>query len=139
MNQAINTDSGNDSLKQALLAQQRTREHYASAPEHFLAAWKKAIEKIGPAYFQCDGVNHYTEAVHRDQLHPNAQVIEHRLGVCSVGEGVFIGAVVSFYNGDWGAEICSGFGYCGLGDIANRLDLELLDIIHELMINHTGW
>ena len=139
MNQSIDSGSDNSAPTAVLLSLQRERQHYASAPDRFLAAWEKAIEKIGPHYFLIQGIDHYTEATHRDQLRPDTTAIEQRLGVCSVGEGVFIGAVMSFYNGDWGAEICTGFGYSGIGDIANRLDLELLTIIQELMINHTGW
>lgn len=113
--------------------------HYETAPDRFLIAWKQAIEKIGPAYFHCEGTDHYSKAIHRHQIRPNAEAIEQRLGVCSMGEGVFIGAVISFYNGDWGAEVCQSFGYAGMGDIANRLDLELVKILTQLMLNHTGW
>ncbi len=129
----------NLALQQAMQESNRARNHYVDAPERFLNAWKKAVELIGPHYFHCQAPEECAAATHREQLRPDTEAIEHYLGVCSIGQGVFIGAVVSFFNGDWGAEICNGFGYSGLGDVANRLDLNELEIIIEMMLSHTGW
>lgn len=137
--QPVNEQRADTAVVEALKAHQLEVWHYETAPERFLAAWKQAIEKIGPNYFHCEGADHYSKAIHRHQIRPNTEAIERRLGVCSTGEGIFIGAVISFYNGDWGADVCQGFGYSGIGDIANRLDLELVKILNQLMLYHTGW
>ena len=129
----------NVAFQQAIQENNRTQQHYKNAPEQFLIAWKRAVQTIGPQYFHCQTSKACASATNREQLRPDNQAIERYLGVCSVGQGIFIGAVVSFFNGDWGADICSGFGYAGIGDIANRLDLAELEIIIELMQSHTGW
>jgi len=131
--------NSNLALQQAMQECQRTQQHYENASQRFLAAWKKAVLIIGPQLFHCESKEACESANHREQLRPDNQAIEHYLSVCSVGQGIFIGAVVSFFNGDWGADICSGFGYSGIGDIANRLDLNELEITIELMLSHTGW
>jgi len=133
-----------DAEKRALIAaseEQRTKikNHYANAKERFLSAWIRAVEIIGPEYFECNGVNHFKEATDRNQIQPNNDAIEERINVCSVGEGVFIGAVMSFYNDKWGNGICDAFGHHGVGGAANRLDLDELEIVMELMSSHTGW
>jgi len=117
----------------------RIKTHYANAKERFLAAWIRAVEIIGPEYFECNGVTNFREATDRDQIQPNNDAIEERINVCSAGEGVFIGTVMSFYNDKWGAEICDAFGHHGVGGAANRLDLDELEIVMELMSSHTGW
>ena len=140
MSQIVSTETDDHAaIKAAMREQQRIRVHYSEAPERFLAAWKRAVGIIGPEYFHCREPGDCAAATCREQLRPDTDAIERYLGVCSVGQGLFIGAVVSFFNGDWGAEICSGFGYSGIGDIANRLDLVELEIIAELMMSHTGW
>jgi len=116
----------------------KIRDHYANAKERFLAAWIQAVEIIGPEYFKCNGVNNFKEATDRDQIQPDKDAIEVRINVCSIGEGVFIGAVMSFYNDKWGAGICDAFGHHGVGGAANRLDLDELEIVMELMSSHTG-
>ena len=131
--------NANLALQQAMQECQRTQQHYANASQRFITAWKKAALNIGPQFFHCEGKEAIEAATHRDQLRPDHEAIEHYLGVCSVGQGIFIGAVVSFFNGDWGADICSDFGYSGIGDVANRLDLDELEIVVELMLSHTGW
>lgn len=132
----MNTDSA---FQQAIKESNRARSHYENAPERFLKAWKKAVEIIGPAYFHCQSTEACTAATSREQLRPDNKTINHYLDVCSVGQGIFIGAVVSFFNGDWGAEICNRFGYTGIGDVANRLELNELEVVVELMLSHTGW
>jgi len=131
--------NANLALQQAMQECQRTQQHYANASQQFLTAWKKAALIIGPQFFHCESKEAIDAATHRDQLRPDHEAIERYLGVCSIGQGIFIGAVVSFFNGDWGADICSGFGYSGIGDVANRLDLDELEIVVELMLSHTGW
>ena len=125
----------------AAFEEERTkiRNHYANAKERFLAAWIRAVEIIGPQFFECNGVNNFKEATDRDQIQPDKDAIEKRINVCSVGEGVFIGAVMSFYNDKWGAEICDVFGHHGVGGAANRLGLDELEIVMELMSSHEGW
>ena len=140
MNQrAVSNSNESAAFLAAMQEAQRVGEHYADAPARFLNAWKKAVEMIGPEYFHCEVFEDCAIATNREKLRPDTQAIERYLSVCSVGQGVFIGAVISFFNGDWGAEISSSFGYSGLGDIANRLDLNELEVIIELMQSHTGW
>lgn len=131
--------NANLALQHAMQECQRTQQHYTHASERFLTAWKKAVIIIGPKFFHCESNETVESATHREQLRPDHEAIERYLGVCSVGQGIFIGAVISFFNGDWGADICSGFGFSGIGDVANRLDLNELEIVVELMLNHTGW
>lgn len=131
--------NSNLAIRQAMQECQRTQQHYSNASQRFLSAWKKAVLIIGPQFFHCESKEAVESVNHREQLRPDNQGIERYLSVCSVGQGIFIGAVVSFFNGDWGADICSGFGYSGIGDIANRLDLNELEIIIDLMLSHTGW
>ena len=140
MNQTVRVDENqNEAFDMALQKHQQTVQHYAEATPRFLTAWKKAIELIGPEYFHCEAIENYRDATERGQIRPIADAIEHRINTCSVGEGVFIGAVCSFYNGKWGAGISDCFGYHGIGDIANRLDLDYLEVIIELTLSHTGW
>ena len=113
--------------------------HYVGAPARFLAAWKKAIGLIGPQYFHSSNLDDYTQAADKTQLEPNWNAIERRVRTCSVGEGVLIGAVVSFYNPDWGNSILEGFDYPGLAGVANRLELQEMKVVTELMMNYTGW
>lgn len=140
MNQrAMANDIDESMLSRFWQQQAKVRDHYADAPARFLAAWKKAIEIIGPQYFYCKGVDNYQDATDRNQIRPDHETIERFMSVCSIGEGVFIGAVCSFYNGDWGLSLGKCHGYTALGDIANRLDLEQVEVLTELMLNHTGW
>ena len=118
---------------------QRVRDHYSNASEKFLAAWIRAIALIGPEYFHCVDIDSYKNATDKDQIRPNTELIEERINVCSVGEGVFIGVVMSFFNDKWGAGICDAFGYHGIGGAANRLELDEMDIAMELFNSHTGW
>ena len=131
--------NNNAAFQEAIQETVRVRNHYANANERFLAAWKKAVEMIGPQYFHCKNLEALKATINREQLRPDNSAIESYINVCSVGQGVFIGAVISFFNGDWGSEICSGFGYSGIGDVANRLELNELEIVVELMLSHTGW
>lgn len=133
-----------DSEKQASLAafeakRKKVSDHYANSKERFLTAWKTAIEIIGPKYFECVGISNFKEATDREQIRPNKDAIEERIDVCSAGEGVFIGAVMSFFNDKWGSGICDCFGYHGAGGTANRLELDEMEIVIELMNSHTGW
>ena len=122
---------------------QRINEHYAVAPANFLKAWKEAAIKIGSQYFECQrGFTIPIEtaaATDKWQLIPNINAMAERVNVCSVGEGVFMAAVISFYNGETGENFMHQFQMFGLGDIAGRLDLDEVDIITRLMFNHTGW
>jgi len=136
---AMDIDDTESMLNRFRHQQAKVRDHYADAPARFLTAWKKAIEIIGPQYFYCRGIDNYQDATDRNQILPDHEAIERFMSVCSVGEGVFIGAVCSFYNGDWGLDLGKSHGYAALGDIAGRLDLDQLEVVTELMLNHTGW
>ena len=136
-----NTD---DEQRAAMIAasherRKRIADHYADATPRFLAAWKQAVEYIGPQYFECRDVDSIKDATDKNQLRPIKQAINCRLATCSVGEGVFIGVIISFFNDQWGSNICDSFGYYGVGGAANRLELDELEIVIELMNSHTGW
>lgn len=136
-----NTD---DEQKAAMIAasherRKRIADHYADATPRFLAAWKQAVEYIGPECFECRDVDSIKDATDKNQLRPIKQAINCRLATCSVGEGVFIGVIISFFNDRWGSNICDSFGYHGVGGAANRLELDELEIVIELMKCHTGW
>ena len=130
-------------LEQLRINTKKINEHYAVAPKLFLEAWKEAVNKIGIRYFQCQ--RGYTipmeasVATDKWQLIPNIDAMENRLGTCSVGEGVFMAAVLSFYNSEISENFMHYNQMFGLGDIAGRLDLDEVDIVTRLMLNHTGW
>jgi len=117
--------------------------HYETAPEKFLEAWKEAVNKIGWSYFKCkSGFNHPVSvdaATNKWQLTPSYELMLQRLNTCSVGEGVFMGVIYSFYNSDTSEQFLHAFDMRGLGDVSSRLDLDELDIVTRLMFNHTGW
>lgn len=122
---------------------EQLNKHYMLAPGLFLDAWKKGVQMACPAYFKngrdYTAVDKPGDADDKWQLIPDMEAIRQRLGTCSVGEGIFLGAMVSFYNGQTGHEILSGYGIYGLGDVAKRMDLIELKILTALMVNHTGW
>ncbi len=113
------------------------------APAKFLVTWKKAVDLAGARLF----TNHRdhaaptttSEAVDKWQLIPNYEVINDYLGVASTGEALFITVLYSFYNSQEGEKMVQEMGYNGLGDIANRLEHDQLDIVTDLMRYHTGW
>lgn len=113
------------------------------APENFLVAWKKAVKLAGAHLFtnhhDYPAVDRVDDAINKWQLIPNYEVIQKYMGYASTGERLFIAVLYSFYNSDDGAEFCEELGYRGIGDIANRLELDQLKIITELMCNHTSW
>lgn len=121
----------------------KVHAHYATAPDEFLKAWKEAVKKIGWGYFKCE--HSYDQPVSVDaannkwQLTPSFELMRQRLSTCSVGEGVFMAVVYSFYNSIDSEQMLHSFDMYGLGDVAGRLDLDELDIVTRLMFNHTGW
>lgn len=121
----------------------KVHTHYATAPDEFLKAWKGAVKKIGRGYFRSnsgfDEPASVDAATNKWQLIPNYELMYERLGTCSVGEGIFMGIVYSFYNSDDSEQFLHAFDMHGLGDVARRLDLDELDIVTRLMLNHTGW
>lgn len=130
-------------LNEARQQMEQTRQHYMHAPHVFLDTWKEGVTMAGEhlfkaenGYFKSDNVD---AAEDKWQLIPDVMEIRRRVRTCSVGEGLFLGALVSFYNSDIGGEIFMYFGFVGIGDIANRLELEQLNVITKLMLNHTGW
>jgi len=121
----------------------RTRQHYTMAPQVFLDAWKAGVKMAGPRLFKAEHryikPGQVDEAQDKWQLIPDLDAIRRYSSTCSVSEGVFIGALVSFYNSDIGAEILERFCHSSVGSVANRLDLEQVEVITALMLNHTGW
>jgi len=130
-------------LNEAKARMERTRQHYMYAPLMFLDAWKEAVKMAGPrlftaepGYIKPDSID---DAEDKWQLIPDINAIREYCNTCSVSEGVFIGTLVSFYNTDIGNEILERFGWSAVGGVANRLELDQLEVITKLMLNHTGW
>jgi len=133
-------------VRRALVQRERVLLHYQGAPARFLDAWKQAVAKIGHRFFIAkegyDNPESVDQATDKWQLIPRWEYVEEHIGVLSTGEAVFLASVCSFYNGEWSQELFekNGLnGYASIGDTANKLDLDRLEIITELMKNHTGW
>lgn len=113
------------------------------APLLFLTAWQKGVTLAGERLF-----THHRDyaapasidaAIDKWQLIPNYEIINDYLGVASTGQALFVAVLYSFYNSVDGEKMYQELGYNGFGDIANRLEHEQLQIITDLMRNHTGW
>lgn len=130
-------------LEAALQCRAQVMQHYAMAPQVFLDAWKEGVRIAGASLFKAEPGYIYPsvigDACDKWQLIPDLASIHKHIGYCSVGEGVFLGSLVSFYNSHIGEEILEQFGNRGLGNIANRLELDQLQVLTTLMLNHTGW
>lgn len=121
----------------------REMSYYAQAPVHFLDAWKDAVAIAGADLFTAERKYEkpakLAETLSKWQLIPDLAAIQKYTGYCSVGEGVFVGALVCFYNGQLGEEILHLYGINGMGEVARRLDLEHVKILTRLMLHYTGW
>jgi hypothetical protein len=130
-------------MSKVLQQMERVRQHYTMAPQVFLDAWKEGVKMAGPRLFTAERgyikPQQVDDAQDKWQLIPDLAAIRHYTSTCSVSEGVFIGALVTFYNNELGAEILERFCYSGIGGIANRLELAQVEVITRLMLNHTGW
>lgn len=125
-------------MARVIAESQRVRAHYADAPARFLAAWKEAVKLAGPRFFECDAES-VDAATDKWQLKPKWEEVDAFMGVGSTGERVFLAAVVSFYNNEWGQGHLEAAGWPNLAAVANRLDLRELEILTQLMLNYTGW
>lgn len=119
--------------------------HAREAPFQFLIAWKRAVSMVGPEFFTVDpgydAPATVEDATDRWQLIPEWDVVEHGIGRLSTSEKIFLAAICSFYNGDWGKELLDkhGDGCESIGAVANRLDREQVAVITALMTHHIGW
>jgi len=138
----------NNKIDQVTLARirkerEKTIARSVAAPGLFLDTWKKAVNLAGERFFTNNRdyqvASTADEATDKWQLIPVRKTIDNYLGVASTGEALFIAALYSFYNGRDGEKMIQELGYSGLGDIANRLEYDQLEIITTLMKYHTGW
>lgn len=119
-----------------------SRAFYSGAEARFLDAWKAGVQHAGEAYFEAGKGYEKPEDIEAAttvwQLKPNLEAIRHFMGVGSVGECVFLGVLVGFYNHDIGNELVEQAGYPGLSALS-RLEFEEREIVCELIANYTGW
>ena len=119
--------------------------HARVAPIQFLIAWKRAVAMAGPEFFTAgrghDAPPSMVDATDKGQLIPHWDVVENGIGPLSTSQRVFLAAICSFYNGEWGKNLpdTHGDGCDSIGDVANRLDRDQVDILTALMNYHTGW
>lgn len=117
------------------------QEQATQASERFLAAWKRAVVIIGPAYFQVRSVS-VEGATDKWDLEPHWDAINNLVrSPISPGERTFIAACCSFYNSEWGQELLgiAGEDRLNICDIASTLDDERQEIVAELFLNYRGW
>lgn len=72
-------------------------------------------------------------------LKPNYEVIASSLHKISMGQGIFLAAMYSFYNGEDGQVFLQKLGVPNFADIPKGLDHERVQVQTELFANHTGW
>jgi hypothetical protein len=116
----------------------REEQHFARAPEAFFQAWKRGVTLAGPEWFG-DGTDEgLRRATCKVELRPNLPRMINALSVLSHGEGLFLSAMVSFYNAAEGTALLRRCAYEGLSDL-NELDLTQRQVIADLLLNHQGW
>lgn len=138
---------GNDIDEVTLARLRKNREEsiarQVAAPGHFFDTWKKAVKMAGGGLF----TNHrdhacpssIEEATDKWQLIPDYEAINKYFGVASTGEALFVAVLYSFYNSKESEKMLQDQGFHGLGDIANRLEHEQIEIVTDLIRYHTGW
>ena len=138
-------NNGIDEVTMACIRNERVeaQARYEAAPGFFLDAWKKGVHLAGKRLF----TNHrdYPDpssidvATDKWQLIPNHEAVDEYFGVASTCEALFVAVLYSFYNGQKGEMMLQEQGFYGIGDIANRLEHEQLEIVTDLVRYHTGW
>ena len=105
--------------------------------ERFLAAWKRGIGRLGTDLF---GPAVPEDARDKDDLKPLREVVDVRFPSLNRGEQQLLGAMVSFFDPDWGEELAGRTEdekcLCGL---TFNLDQDAMEIVCALLSNYTGW
>lgn len=108
--------------------------------EAFFQSWKRGVFLAGPKWFG-DGEDP-APATTKWQLAPRVDDIAAVIGKFSTSEGVFLAAMVSFYNdrigGPW-LQRAVGHKDVGMADIAASLDAPRRKVIADLLLSYCGW
>ncbi|EZQ20264.1 hypothetical protein CF98_07705 [Halopseudomonas bauzanensis] len=116
----------------------REERHFVSAPHVFLQAWKRGVAIVGPKWFGDGTEAGLRAATKKWDLCPNLWLLNDALAVLSGGQGLFLSAMVSFYNAEEGAVMLKQCGFEGLADLG-RLDQVRRQVIADLVLNYSGW
>jgi hypothetical protein len=112
-------------------------EHSEEKKARFFEAWKRGVGFVGPELF---GPKNLRTAREKNDLKPLRQAVDAWFGGASGGEKQLLGAMVSFYDPEWGEELASRTddekSLCGL---TFNLDHQEMEILCELLRNYTGW
>lgn len=106
--------------------------------DDFLAAWKHGVALAGKQYFKITAAS-IEAAKDKNQLQPDYTMIQDAIGRVSAGQGAFLAALYSFYNGDDGQKLLAAAGYPNISDLAGKLDPEYAEVIAALFLNYHGW
>lgn len=133
----FNADTG---LSESEMREQLSRAaiDHARRRQEFLAAWKRGIALAGEQYFRVTAPS-LEGATDKNQLQPDWDRIKDAIGLVSGGQGAFLAALYSFYNGEDGQRLLVAAGYPTLADLAAKLDPEHADVIAALFVNYQGW
>jgi hypothetical protein len=132
--------SDEERRQQALQAIAQARREAEASEWLFLDAWKRGVALAGEEYFlvTCSDLS---EATDKNELRPNWELIEQTIGVLSSGQGVFLAAMCSFFNPQWGQSLLAGLGEhrINICDVASALDTEHREVIADLFRHYQGW
>lgn len=104
----------------------------------FLAAWKSAVDIIGSGMFSHQCRTPQDATTHR-QLVPMLDKMRKAIPNRSQPDGIFIGAVASFYNPTEGQKMLTKAGCAGFGHVAAMLDQHRRRILAQLIANNQRW
>ncbi len=103
----------------------------------FFAAWKRGVERLGPELF---GPGSLEKARAKTELEPRRESIDTAFDHLSRGQQQLLGAMVSFFDPDWGEELAARTEdekcLCAL---TFNLDKDEMEIVCDLLRNYTGW
>ncbi len=112
-------------------------EHSEEKNARFLEAWKRGVGFVGPELF---GPGNLRSARDKNDLKPLRHAVEGWFEGASGGEKQLLGAMVSFYDPEWGEELAARTddekSLCGL---TFNLDHQEMEILCDLLRNYTGW
>lgn len=112
------------------------------AQEHnrvFLERWKEGVKLAGTRFFdiKADSVEAATD---KNQLRPSESLGEQASAELTDGERLFLYALCSFFNHEWAAELSGREAETGnVGELAQHLDQERVQVIADLLVSYRGW
>ncbi|WP_211460839.1 hypothetical protein [Collimonas silvisoli] len=113
--------------------------HAEQAPDAFFEAWKRGVMIAGAQWFGDGTREGLQRAADKWDLRPNMPMFQKSLGVLSGGERIFLAAMASFYNAHDGDALLRRYGFEGLSDLGNGLDLGRRQVIADLILHYHGW